>query len=850
MLRAFRTLHVAPSLPDRLKPLYEIAHNVWWSWNRDAVDLFRRLDADLFDATHHNPVETLGRVSQERLDDLVNDEGFLSHMDRVYAELQGYMEGAPSLTGPEKQNVIAYFSMEYGLTEAMPIYSGGLGVLSGDHLKAASDMGMPLVGVGMLYQEGYFRQYLNVDGWQQETYPTNDFHNMPIQLERDGNGEPLTIAVSYPGREVWAQIWRVQVGRIPLYMLDSNIEANQPDDRQLTSKLYSGDRDMRIRQEILLGVGGMRALQAVGIEPTVCHMNEGHSAFLGLERIRLAMQGHGLSFDEALVLTSAGNVFTTHTSVPAGIDLFAPHLIDRYMTDWMHTLGIDRHRFLSLGRPRHAPPEEPFSMAVLALSLSSKANGVSELHGQVAREMWQGLWPGTPANEVPIGAITNGIHHRTWISQDMANLLFRYLGPRWHSDPADTELWGRVERIPDEELWHTHERRRERLVSMARRAMVNQLVRRGASHSDIGRAWDFLDPKALTIGFARRFATYKRALLLFHDLERLSRILNQTDRPVQILFAGKAHPEDIPAKELIRSLIHAVRREDLRHRIVFLEDYDMALARYLVQGVDVWLNTPRHGQEASGTSGMKACMNGAIHLSTLDGWWHEGYSPEIGWRIGQGESYADDAYGDEVEAHVLYDLLEKDVVPLFYDRGHNSVPHGWVGLMKRSMASVGPRFNTQRMLQEYADLLYTPSVERYVRLADEGGKAARELSQWLQHVGEGWSQIRLVNVESSAEDGVTVRDEVAFTVHLALGSLSPGDVTVQVCLGITDAQGQIVDYDTIPMEPQGQTDDGLERYTVLARFNWSGLSGYTVRVLPNHPNLATTHLPGLVLWAE
>ncbi len=849
MLRPFRTLHIVPSLPERLGPLYEIAHNVWWSWNRDAVDLFRRLDADLFDATRHNPVETLGRVPQERLDDLVDDEGFISHMDRVYAEMQDYMEGAPSLTGPESQDVIAYFSMEYGLTEAMPIYSGGLGVLSGDHLKTASDMRMPLVGIGMLYQEGYFRQYLNADGWQQETYPTNDFHNMPIQLERDEVGQPLTISVSYPGREVHAQIWCVQVGRVPLYMLDANIESNQPEDRQLTSKLYSGDRDMRIRQEILLGIGGMRALEALGIEPTVCHMNEGHSAFLGLERIRRAMQRHGLSFDEALVLTSAGTVFTTHTSVPAGIDLFAPHLIDRYLSDWMHTLGIDRERFLALGRPPNAPAEEPFSMAVLALSLSSRSNGVSELHGQVAREMWQGLWPGTPANEVPIGSITNGIHHRTWVSLDMDNLLLRYLGPRWQSNPSDTELWKRAERIPDEELWHAHERRRERLVSMARREMVNQLTRRGASQSQVAQAWDFLDPKALTIGFARRFATYKRALLLFHDLERLTRILNQADRPVQILFAGKAHPEDIPAKELIRSLIHAVRREDLRHRIVFLEDYDMALARYLVQGVDVWLNTPRHGQEASGTSGMKACMNGAIHLSTLDGWWHEAYSPEIGWRIGQGETYADDAYGDEVEAHLLYDLLEKDVVPLFYDRGNNTVPHGWVAMIKRSMASVGPRFNNQRMLQEYSDLLYVPSVKRYLRLAAEGGQAARELSQWLQRVREGWSQIHLANVESSAQDGATVRDEIEFTAHLALGPLSAEDVMVQVCLGTMGPTGQIMSYDTIAMEHQGQTEDGLVRYGVRGRFGRSGLSGYTVRVLPSHSDLATAHLPGLVLWA-
>jgi starch phosphorylase len=847
MLRPFRTLNVTPSLPERLDPLYEIAHNVWWSWTRDAVDLFRRLDPDLFDATHHNPVETLGRVSQERLDDVSQDEGFLSHMDRVYRELQDYVGGAPAL---EQGGIIAYFSMEYGLTEAMPIYSGGLGVLSGDHLKTASDMGLPLVGVGMLYQEGYFRQYLNADGWQQETYPTNDFHNMPIRLERDAAGAPLTISVSYPGREVLARIWRVQVGRAPLYMLDTNLEGNAPEDRQITSKLYSGDKDMRIRQEILLGVGGMRALQAVGIEPTVCHMNEGHSAFLGLERIRIVMERQGLSFDEALTLTAAGNVFTTHTSVPAGIDLFPPYLVDRYLGEWMHLLGIDRDRFMALGRPPQAQAEEPFSMAVLALSLSSGANGVSALHGQIAREMWQSLWPGTPAHEVPISAITNGIHHPSWISRDMANLLLRYLGPRWQSDPANAKLWERMERIPDEELWQTHERRRERLVGVARRHVGAQLERRGASQSDIAHASGVLDPKALTIGFARRFATYKRALLLFHDLERLSRILNQTDRPVQILFAGKAHPEDNPAKELIRSLVHACRRPDLRDRIVFLEDYDMALARYLVQGVDVWLNTPRHGQEASGTSGMKACMNGAIHLSTYDGWWYEGYASEIGWRIGQGEIYQDDAYGDEVEANALYDMLEKDVVPLFYDRGNNSVPHGWVALIKRSMASVGPRFCTNRMLQEYADHLYHPAMERYAQLDADGAQAARELAQWLQHVRAAWPGIRLVDIASSARDDVTVRDEIEFRARVHLGALSPEDVSVQVCLGRTGAQGGIQEYDAIEMAHRGTDDGGHALYQVGARFVKSGLSGFTIRVLPRHPGLATPHIPGLVLWAE
>jgi glycogen phosphorylase len=855
MLRPYRTVNVVPSLPPRLEPLLEIAYNLWWSWNRDAVDLFRRLEPDLFVASHHNPISILGQMSQDRLDDIAHDEGFISHMDRVHGDLQAYLAVTPEWSnavseGTGAPGTVAYFSMEYGLSEALPIYSGGLGVLSGDHLKTASDSRMPLVGVGMLYQEGYFRQYLNADGWQQETYPSNDFHNMPVQLVRDAAGNPVTIVLQYPGRKVTAQIWRIQVGRVPLYMLDTNVDANRPEDRQLTSKLYSGDLDMRIRQEILLGIGGIRALDALGVEPAVCHMNEGHSAFLGLERIRVAMRRHSLSFDQARVLATAGAVFTTHTPVPAGIDLFPPYLIDRYFGEMISDMGIDRERFLSLGRPPEAQAETPFSMAVLALSLSTKANAVSKLHGQVARRMWQNLWPGTPTPEVPICSVTNGVHHRTWVSEDIANLLLRYLGPRWRESPADADLWQRIDRIPDEELWQAHERRRERLVTMSRQALTLQMQRRGASLTDIAQASNVLDPDVLTIAFARRFATYKRALLLFQNPDRLSRILNQSGRPVQIIFAGKAHPEDHPAKELIRSLIHLSRRPDLRQRIAFIEDYDMSIARYLVQGADVWLNTPRQGQEASGTSGMKACMNGGIHLSTLDGWWYEGYAPEIGWRIGQGETYRDDALGDQVEADALYDLLEKDIVPLFYDYGNNGVPHAWVARMKRSMADVSLHFNTQRMLQEYTDGLYLPAMERHARLEADDAAGARELADWLTRVRSGWSQIRFSDIRSDARDGMTVRERVSFAVKIDLGVLSPADVAVQVCLGSTDASGEITDYAVTDLSYVRRETDGTHLYEVDARFDSSGRNGYTIRVLPMHPALAAPHISGLVLWAD
>ncbi len=852
MLTPFRTFNIVPSLPPVLRPLDEIAHNLWWSWNRDAVDLFRRLDPDLFDETRHNPVMTLARVSQSRLDDAAQDEGFLSHMGRVHRDLRAYMETAVDYqreAAPDGRGVIAYFSMEYGLSEALPIYSGGLGVLSGDHLKTASDLAMPLVGVGMLYQEGYFRQYLNADGWQQETYPANDFYNMPVTLERDAAGDPVTISVAYPGRAVVAQIWRIQVGRVALFMLDTNLGVNRPEDRGITSKLYSGDLDMRIRQEMLLGIGGLRALQALGIEPAVCHMNEGHSAFLGLERIRTAMQRKGLSFDEARVLCEAGNVFTTHTPVPAGIDLFPPYLIDRYFGEILQELQIDRDRFFQLGRPSGAGHDEPFSMAILALSLSSRANGVSQLHGRVARRMWQNLWPGLPAREIPIGSITNAVHHRTWVSADIVGLLVNYLGPRWLENPAESELWKRIERIPDEELWQTHERRRERLVGVARRQMARQLERRGASRSEVEDASNILDPGILTIGFARRFATYKRALLLFHDLERLTAILNHHERPVQIIYAGKAHPEDHPAKELIRRLVHYGRRADVRHRLVFLEDYDMALARYLVQGVDVWLNTPRHGMEASGTSGMKACMNGAIHLSTLDGWWYEAYAPEIGWRIGQGETYADEAYGDQIESEALYDLLEKDVAPLFYDRGNNGVPHNWVAKVKQSMQQVGPAFSAQRMLQDYAEQLYTPALERFVHLAENDAQRARELAAWMARIRQSWGHIRLFDLSSEARDGMTVLEDVDFEVSVDLGALGPADVVVEACLGATGPDGHIQDHRVAEMSPV-HVDGSIYRYKVTTRFDRSGQNGFTIRVLPSHPDLTTSFVPGMVLWAS
>ncbi|MFN2219329.1 MAG: alpha-glucan family phosphorylase, partial [Anaerolineae bacterium] len=543
-MRPSHTFRVIPALPAKLERLRDLAHNLWWSWNHEAIQLFRRLDRDLWESTGHNPVLILGSIRQERLQIMADDDGFVAYADGVCRVFDRYMakestwydkafaaasEDKPSEAGKPR---IAYFSAEFGLTESLGIYAGGLGILAGDHMKSASDLGLPLVGVGLLYQQGYFRQYLNPDGWQQELYPENDFYNLPLTLERQLSGAPLLIEVHYPGRIVKAQVWRAQVGRVPLYLLDTNIEDNRPDDRDITDQLYGGDDEMRIRQEILLGIGGIRALEALDLRPAVCHMNEGHSAFLALERIRLLMEEHGLTFAEAREAATAGHVFTTHTPVPAGIDWFHPNLVDRYFSHYYPGLGITRHQFLGLGRTNPDDVNGHFCMAILAMRLANKTNGVSQLHGRVSREMWHEVWPQLPPGEVPIISITNGIHPRSWISDDMADLYDRYLGPRWVERPAELSVWQRVTRIPDEELWRTHERRRERLVAFARRRLSRQLEQRGSRPSEIRQAEEVLDPEALTIGFARRFATYKRATLLFHDIERLARIVSDRDRPV------------------------------------------------------------------------------------------------------------------------------------------------------------------------------------------------------------------------------------------------------------------------------------------------------------------------------
>ncbi len=850
-MRASYTFNVTPSLPPRLERLRELAYNLRWSWDHETIALFRRLDRQLWEDAGHNPVLLLGKIEQGKLEEAARDEAFLAHLDRVCCSLDQYMmDGGWYARAHDDADglKVAYFSAEFGLTECLPVYSGGLGILAGDHLKSASDLGVPLVAVGMLYQEGYFRQYLNADGWQQEQYEDNDYFNMPVAPERRENGETVKIEVQYPGRKVRARVWRVQVGRVPLYLLDTNVPENSPDDRAISGRLYGGDLEMRIKQEVLLGVGGVHALAALGIETNVFHMNEGHSAFLALERIRRVMEQTGASFAEARELTSAGNVFTTHTPVPAGNDRFPPELFMKYLTHYVKALGLSEKELLGLGREKPENNDEPFCMTVLALKLASHRNGVSALHGKVSRRMWQGVWPNLPEDEMPIDSITNGVHFRSWISHDLADLYDRYLGPKWTEDPTDRWIWDSAENIPREELWRTHERRRERLVAFARRHLKKQIVRRGGSSVEIREADDVLDPEALTIGFARRFATYKRADLILRNPERLVNILCDKERPVQLIFAGKAHPRDNYGKEVLRKIVHMIRDGNLRRRIVFMEDYDMAVARYLVQGVDVWLNTPRRLLEASGTSGMKASANGAINVSILDGWWWEAYSPEAGWKIGNDEDYDDRDHQDEVESNALYNLLEQEIVPMFYNRNSNGLPVEWISLMKSATRLLCPVYNTNRMVHDYAEKFYLPSFHTWAELKGEEMTRAKLLAQWKKLLRSMWREIEVKDVQVENGGELQVGEQIKVSARVALAEIRPEDVAVEVYYGRLDSRGEIADGKVARMEWREQDGNGGHMFSGLVPCAASGRNGFAVRVLPNHCDFGRCYEPGLITW--
>ncbi len=845
---------VEPYLPENLVSLRKLALNLRWAWDNESRDLFRRLDQDLWEISEHNPYRMLGLMDQKHLSDLADDEAFLARLERIHADFRVYLETKntwyqKTFSTPQKA-VCAYFSMEYGLTECMPIYSGGLGVLSGDHMKTASDLGIPMVGMGILYQEGYFRQYLSSDGWQQEVYPENDFFTMPITKELRKDGGTVTVEIELPDRRLFAQVWRVQVGRVPLFLLDTNIDANSKSDQNITDMLYGGGPDMRILQEIVIGIGGVKALKMLGYAPSVYHMNEGHSAFMGLERLRMLMKDNNLSFPEALEIVRGSVAFTTHTPVPAGIDRFSPGLVEKYFSGYWKTFDISREEFFALGRQNPSDENEPFNMAILAFNLSSWVNGVSKLHGVVSRRIWQNLWPGVPEDEVPISSITNGAHSRTWVSSGMAQIFDRYLGPRWYEESPDNATWEKVERIPALELWRTHERRRDRLVAFARTRLRQQLEQHGAPPSEIEEAGEVLDPNALTIGFARRFATYKRGELLFEDADRLEKILNNSDQPVQVIYAGKAHPQDQSGKEIIRNIVHLARQERFRKSIVFIENYDLNVARYMVQGVDIWLNTPRRFQEASGTSGMKVAVNGGLNVSILDGWWDEAYTPEAGWSIGKGEIYDDYGYQNMVESRALYTVLEKGAVPLFYNRGTDKTPRGWIAKMKASMRMLGAAFSSDRMLSEYATLAYCPLSERCHELTRDDCTLAKKLAAWRGMMADNWNAVRIMSVSAGKTEEVKVSQEIEVESSVRLGKLTPEDVMVEVAHGPLSPSGIIEGSFVERMKTQGPEGTGIWRYKCAFKCATSGRYGYTVRVRPFQHVLMRAPEPAPMEWAE
>ena len=856
MIKFLGSYNVVPSLPENLEKLRELAYNIHWSWNPDARELFRRLDRELWDDTNHNPVMILGRISQERLEEISHDDGFKAHLQRVHNKLNEYL--TEKTWFQKKYNFddsfnIIYFSAEFGLTECLQTYSGGLGVLAGDHLKASSDLGIPLTGIGLLYKEGYFQQYLNADGWQHERYEINDFDNLPMKLVMNEKNEPLMLSVRFTDRDVFFQIWKIQVGRISLFLLDTNVQKNNEVDRKIIETLYGGNVETRIQQEIILGIGGIRTMYALGIKPAICHMNEGHSAFLSLERIRYAIQNDGLSFNEAKEVGYHSNVFTTHTPVPAGIDVFSNELIEKYFGSYYRNeLKISDKDFYALGSIYKTNGSSVFNMAHLAMNTAGYINGVSKLHGEVSKKMWASGYKNVPFNEIPIGHITNGVHIRSHISREMEDLLLQYIGENWVTNPTSSNLWERIDKIPDEELWRTHERRRERLVAFARRRLIKQIKSRGGSQEELAIASEILDPSALTIGFARRFATYKRATLIFKDIERLADIVNNKHYPVQFIIAGKAHPKDEEGKRFIQEIFQIAKEERFRRKIVFLENYDMNVAHYLVEGCDVWMNNPRRPLEASGTSGMKVIANGGLNFSVLDGWWDEGFDPEVGWKIGNGEDYTDPDYQDEVESRLLYNTLESSIVPLFYSRGEDHLPRRWILKVKNSMKKLGPVFNTHRMVEEYFDKYYKPSFELRKQLSLSQWLKCKELTAWKAKVIENWSSIKVVSVETNGNSKhIFVGQSLPVEAEIDLGGLTHEDVEVQIYYGpMENNDNPHYNLTEIMNADQKKTKSGFSKYTGRIVCKESGHQGYTIRILPKNGLLIHPFELDVVYWAN
>jgi starch phosphorylase len=849
-MKNFETFQVFPNIPENLQFLEVLSRNMWWCWDKNAIELFRRMDPALWTESGRNPIAFLSKISQSRCEKLAKDKGYRAHLKEVQEQFKirvmGGADHGDSDFGP--QDTVAYFSMEFGIHESLPLFAGGLGILAGDHLKAASNLGLPLTGVGLMYQSGYFRQYLNPDGWQQEAYPETDLYELPVERVQDNSGNELRVSVARPEGPIQAMVWKIMVGRIPLYLLDTNILENKPANREITSRLYAGDQKIRLAQEMLLGIGGMRALEAMQINVKVLHMNEGHSAFASLERLAQTISRHNVDLKTALEIVPRTTVFTTHTPVAAGHDEFPAEHVQPYLKPLEERLQTTEKEILSWGQPVGSGPEAPLSMFILGLHAASHCNGVSDLHGSVARRMWSHVWPERPVKEVPISHITNGIHISSFISSEFANLFNRYLGPDWYMSSRKPENINRIEDIYDEELWRSHEMNRSRLVRTCREHLIKQYTRRNAPSNVIETLESVLDPDVLTIAFARRFATYKRAYLLFKDPERLKAIVNSKKYPVQFIFAGKAHPKDNEGKELIKRLFMFASETELRDRIIFLEDYDMHLARHLFQGADVWLNTPRRPLEACGTSGMKAAINGVLNVSILDGWWCEGYTEERGWRIGNGEEYTDHDYQDAVESQALYNVLENEVIPCFYNRKNGDLPASWLQKMKASMKMAMEMFCSLRMVADYNNRYYLPAAKRYDTLLANQAEEARNLASQIKRLRSLWNNIEIQPPVRKNRRPYRVGEKFEVTAEVNLAELHPDEVDVELYYGQMKSLEDLADSRVEQMNVLEDRGNSHYLYGSTLTCQSSGRFGFTVRVTPRGDERVKS-TPRLLTWA-
>lgn len=849
----FNKITVNPQLPKRIGKLSEIANNLWWSWNTEFLRLFKIIDRDLWETCEKNPVKFLKRVSQDRLEAVVENTDFLREYDRLAKEFDDYVTSKNTWFSnkyPEnKKDLIAYFSAEYGLDQTIPIYSGGLGILSGDHLKSASDLGIPLVAVGLLYKNGYFHQKINGNGEQETEYNNIELSNLPINPVKDENGEELKIYVKFEKRKVYLKVWQINVGRIKLYLLDSDIDENTPEDREVTLRLYGGDQEMRIKQEIILGMGGTNLLtRALGLNPTVYHMNEGHSAFLILELIKNIIKEKKVSFEVAKDIASSKTVFTTHTPVPAGNDIFPIGLVEKYFKEFWPRLGLDREEFLKLGMKPCTELEPGFNMGIFALKVAGKKNGVSKLHGAVSRELFGDVWPEIAANESPITYVTNGIHTCSWLAPSLKELYNKYLIPYWQDNIYKDEVWENINNIPNQELWGIHQKRKQKLLDIVKENTTNRLRKSGYSYEEINEITSKLNPNALTIGFARRFATYKRATLIFKDLERITQILNNADRPVQLIFAGKAHPADKEGQDLIKRIHEISMMPQFKGKIFLLENYNIAMSRYLVSGVDVWLNNPRRPMEASGTSGQKASVNGVINFSVLDGWWAEGYNQENGWTIGTNAEFTSYEEQDIADSQSMYRTLEEKIIPTYYEKDENGISEKWMKIMKNSITSTGGKYSTSRMLVDYTNNLYIPLCNLTKKYYENIDNVA-EFNLWKKNLYTNWKDIiitqknNLNNITMDAGNNIDVKCEVQ------LPNVDVSNVMAQCYYGKILDNGIVENVSIIPMKLSSKNEENKTyEYTAKIELKTGGNYGYTFRVMPKHEMLLDSENLNLVKW--